>query len=247
MPQNPHDATRPRMDAPTDRWAERASNFVPAGVRRSDNSRRSWPVASTRPRRSAARTGGRNVDDPRARSSARCPDAVGAARWCVVVDGAGAGAGAGPVRPSASYTMPTCKPPQRLFTAWLEGQMLYRHLPGVAVGVVADQDLVWSAGFGFADTAAKVADDAADEVPHGVAQQALHRHRGHAAARAGQAASRRSGVEVPAVVRACKRRPIPTIRRSRSRSCSPTARGCRARPDRTGRRSTSRPPSSCAG
>ena len=44
----------------------------------------------------------------------------------------------------------------RLFTAWLEGQMLYRHLPGVAVGVVADQDLVWSAGFGFADTAAKV-------------------------------------------------------------------------------------------
>ena len=34
--------------------------------------------------------------------------------------------------------------------------MLYRHLPGVAVGVVADQDLVWSAGFGFADTAAKV-------------------------------------------------------------------------------------------
>ena len=44
----------------------------------------------------------------------------------------------------------------RLFTAWLEGQMLYRHLPGVAVGVVADQDLVWSAGFGFADTATKV-------------------------------------------------------------------------------------------
>ena len=46
---------------------------------------------------------------------------------------------------------------QRLFTAWLEGQLLYRHLPGVAIGVVADQDLVWSAGFGFADTAAKLA------------------------------------------------------------------------------------------
>jgi CubicO group peptidase (beta-lactamase class C family) len=42
---------------------------------------------------------------------------------------------------------------QRLFTAW--GQMLYRHLPGVAIGVVADQDLVWAAGFGFADIAAK--------------------------------------------------------------------------------------------
>ena len=42
---------------------------------------------------------------------------------------------------------------QRLFTAWLEGQMLYRGLPGIAVGVVADQELVWAAGFGFADIA----------------------------------------------------------------------------------------------
>ena len=45
---------------------------------------------------------------------------------------------------------------QRLFTAWLEGQLLYRHLPGVAVGVVADQELVWAQGFGVADTARKV-------------------------------------------------------------------------------------------
>src|SRR5215813_13738348 len=44
---------------------------------------------------------------------------------------------------------------RRLFSAWLEGQMLERGLPGVAVGVVADQDLVWAAGFGFADTARK--------------------------------------------------------------------------------------------
>ncbi|MGQ0732826.1 MAG: serine hydrolase domain-containing protein [Acidobacteriota bacterium] len=46
---------------------------------------------------------------------------------------------------------------QRLFTAWLEGQLLNRHLPGVAVGVVADQELVWAAGFGFADTGQKIA------------------------------------------------------------------------------------------
>jgi D-alanyl-D-alanine carboxypeptidase len=44
----------------------------------------------------------------------------------------------------------------RLFSAWLDGQILYRHLPGIAVGVVADQELVWSAGFGFADTGKKV-------------------------------------------------------------------------------------------
>lgn len=44
---------------------------------------------------------------------------------------------------------------KRLFSAWLQGQIAYRGLPGVVVGVVADQELVWSAGFGFADTQAK--------------------------------------------------------------------------------------------
>jgi len=44
---------------------------------------------------------------------------------------------------------------QRLFSAWLEGQMIERGLPGVAIGVVADQDLVWATGFGFADSAAR--------------------------------------------------------------------------------------------
>ncbi|MDH5315923.1 MAG: beta-lactamase family protein, partial [Gemmatimonadota bacterium] len=43
----------------------------------------------------------------------------------------------------------------RLFSAWMEGQIAYRGLPGVAVGVVADQDLVWSTGYGYADVAAK--------------------------------------------------------------------------------------------
>jgi CubicO group peptidase (beta-lactamase class C family) len=43
----------------------------------------------------------------------------------------------------------------RLFSAWLEGQMAYRGLPGVAVGVVQDQQLIWSHGFGFADVATK--------------------------------------------------------------------------------------------
>jgi D-alanyl-D-alanine carboxypeptidase len=46
---------------------------------------------------------------------------------------------------------------RRLFSAWLEAQMLNRHLPGVAIGVVADQTLVWADGFGLADVAAKTA------------------------------------------------------------------------------------------
>jgi D-alanyl-D-alanine carboxypeptidase len=44
---------------------------------------------------------------------------------------------------------------QRLFSAWLEGQIAYRGLPGIVVGVVADQQLVWATGFGYADVAAK--------------------------------------------------------------------------------------------
>ena len=45
---------------------------------------------------------------------------------------------------------------ERLFSAWLEGQIAYRGLPGIAVGVVSDQDLVWASGFGFADLKAKI-------------------------------------------------------------------------------------------
>jgi D-alanyl-D-alanine carboxypeptidase len=44
---------------------------------------------------------------------------------------------------------------ERLFSAWIEGQVAYRGLPGVVVGVVAGDELVWSRGFGFADTASK--------------------------------------------------------------------------------------------
>ena len=45
---------------------------------------------------------------------------------------------------------------QRLFTAWAEGQLRFRGLPGMAVGVVSDQKLVWAKGFGFANVEGKV-------------------------------------------------------------------------------------------
>ncbi len=51
---------------------------------------------------------------------------------------------------------PDVQAAQRLFSAWLEGQIAYRNLPGVVVGVVADQELVWAQGFGFADVRARV-------------------------------------------------------------------------------------------
>ena len=52
-------------------------------------------------------------------------------------------------------TAPDVLAAERLFSAWMEGQIAYRGLPGVAVGVVSDQQLVWSKGFGYADIKAK--------------------------------------------------------------------------------------------
>jgi CubicO group peptidase (beta-lactamase class C family) len=45
---------------------------------------------------------------------------------------------------------------ERLFSAWMEGQIAYRGLPGIVAGVVSDQELVWAQGFGFADVNAKL-------------------------------------------------------------------------------------------
>jgi D-alanyl-D-alanine carboxypeptidase len=46
---------------------------------------------------------------------------------------------------------PDVRGEERLFEAWIHGQMAYRALPGIAVGVVSDQELIWAKGFGFAD------------------------------------------------------------------------------------------------
>jgi D-alanyl-D-alanine carboxypeptidase len=44
---------------------------------------------------------------------------------------------------------------QRLFSAWLDGQIEYRELPGIVVGVLVGDDLIWTKGFGHADIKAK--------------------------------------------------------------------------------------------
>jgi D-alanyl-D-alanine carboxypeptidase len=45
---------------------------------------------------------------------------------------------------------------ERVFEAWMQAQTAYRGLPGVAIGVVSDQQLVWTRGFGFADIDARL-------------------------------------------------------------------------------------------
>ena len=43
-----------------------------------------------------------------------------------------------------------------LLTAWIESQMAYRGQPGLSIGVVYDQELVWAKGFGYADVEQKI-------------------------------------------------------------------------------------------
>src|SRR5215475_13924770 len=40
--------------------------------------------------------------------------------------------------------------------AWIDGQRAYSGLPGASLGVVHDQELVWAAGFGWADVERRV-------------------------------------------------------------------------------------------
>jgi len=39
----------------------------------------------------------------------------------------------------------------KLFQSWVENQMKYYNLPGLTMGIVYDQEIVWKKGFGFAD------------------------------------------------------------------------------------------------
>src|SRR5688500_5541550 len=40
--------------------------------------------------------------------------------------------------------------------AWLESQQVYDRLPGMSVGIVKDQELIWSKGYGLADIKKKI-------------------------------------------------------------------------------------------
>jgi CubicO group peptidase (beta-lactamase class C family) len=41
----------------------------------------------------------------------------------------------------------------QIFSAWVESQMAYQAQPGLSVGIIYDQTLVWAKGFGLADVA----------------------------------------------------------------------------------------------
>jgi CubicO group peptidase (beta-lactamase class C family) len=47
--------------------------------------------------------------------------------------------------------------PIKVLEAWIESQMAYRGQPGISVGVVHNQKLIWARGFGYADMEKKIA------------------------------------------------------------------------------------------
>ncbi|HET9532601.1 MAG TPA: serine hydrolase [Blastocatellia bacterium] len=51
---------------------------------------------------------------------------------------------------------PRVKQALSLLEVWLEAQRAYQQIPGVSAGVVYDQELLWSGGFGHADVERKV-------------------------------------------------------------------------------------------
>lgn len=57
----------------------------------------------------------------------------------------------GPALAQSPASDPEVRAQIDLFSAWLEGQIEIRGLPGIVVGVVSGDDLVWAEGFGHAD------------------------------------------------------------------------------------------------
>jgi D-alanyl-D-alanine carboxypeptidase len=47
-----------------------------------------------------------------------------------------------------------------LLSAWTESQMAYRGQPGISMGIIYDQELIWTKGFGYADLASRKPADA---------------------------------------------------------------------------------------
>jgi D-alanyl-D-alanine carboxypeptidase len=82
--------------------------------------------------------------------------AIAACTIAAAIPGASGQAGQPAVARAAVAGDPDVLGAERLFSAWMAGQIAYRGLPGIVVGVVHDQELIWGTGFGFADINAKL-------------------------------------------------------------------------------------------
>ena len=56
-----------------------------------------------------------------------------------------------PASAQSTEAEPSVEAQIELFSNWMEGQIEIRNLPGIVVGVISGDDLVWAKGFGHAD------------------------------------------------------------------------------------------------
>jgi len=73
------------------------------------------------------------------------------AMLCSVLIIAATGVGAQPVAND-----PAVREAIGILDAWIETQTAYRQVPGLTIGIVHDQELVWAKGYGFADPERKI-------------------------------------------------------------------------------------------
>ncbi|MBI2614873.1 MAG: serine hydrolase [Gemmatimonadetes bacterium] len=61
-----------------------------------------------------------------------------------------------PARAQSVRDDPRVQQALHLLDLWLDGQRDYQHIPGISAGVVYDQELIWSQGYGYQDRESRV-------------------------------------------------------------------------------------------
>ncbi|UCF38296.1 MAG: serine hydrolase [Acidobacteriota bacterium] len=84
---------------------------------------------------------------------------------CLFVLSVSVSAGAEP-NPNAATDHLHVQQAIRLYEAWVESEMAYKKIPGASLGLIHDQELVWSHGFGYADREQQV--EETDETVHSI-------------------------------------------------------------------------------
>ena len=87
----------------------------------------------------------------------------------------------------------------RVLDSWIATSVADREQPGLSIGIVYDQSLIWSKGYGYADVTRKMP-ATSHAIPHRVYLEAVHRDRDFAASRCREAAARRPCLEASCLV-----------------------------------------------
>ena len=112
--------------------------------------------------------------------------------------------------PCRSFAQPSSAPPKPYAAAvealerFIAHEVVDKDLPALSIALVDNQTIIWAKGFGFANPTDKVPATANTVLPRRLRFQAVHRHRHHAARRAGHSRPRRTREPISAGLQAGK-------------------------------------------